>query len=132
MILLHITRGRNAGVTRDGYFSSRMTSQRTQALSIRLLCLFHPSLKAGFPHGQKKWLPVCKIFSSRRVMASPLMSVLTSLPGKPFPQAHHQISLLIGQNCNHMSFLNQSLARRMIHLDQSGFTFLVHGLRTVS
>lgn len=38
---------------------------------------------------------------------------------------------LIGQNCNHMSFLNLSLTRRVTGLDQPGFTSLVHGLRTV-
>ena len=56
-----------------------------------------------------------------------LLACLENLPSS----SSSDFSSLIGQNCNHTSFLNLSLTRRVTGLDQSGFTSLVHGLRTV-
>lgn len=89
---------------------------------------FIPDLKLG-------WSKNGSLFANIQQQKSDSLSpyVCSYWPAwKTFPLgSSSDFPSLIGQNCNHMSFLNLSLTRRVTGSDQSGFTSLVHGLRTV-
>ena len=104
-----------------------MTSQRTQVLS-DYTAFFIPDLKLGC---SKNGCLFANIQQQKNDSLSPY--ICSYWPAwKTFPSSSSSdFPSLIGQNCNHMSFLNFSLTRRVTGLDQSGFTSLVHGLRTV-
>ena len=89
---------------------------------------FIPDLKLG-------WSKNGSLFANIQQQKSDSLSpyVCSYWPAwKTFPLgSSSDFPSLIGQNCNHMSFLNLSLTRRVTGSDQSGFTSFVHGLRKV-